>query len=233
MDPALAFVTVTMSPGAAAILAGMAVTIRDVRRTHRPSRLGLRLLLAGFSLLTLIPGTAILLLVATGQMMWPGLIGGLFFIGFGVLYLGLLRRNWAAQAGDAGHDAPALTPRVDPRAASRPFVAVAGLVALNAGVAGVVFTAPLQIACAVLLALLAVLVLRASAAQVWKRTVVLSMGLAVTLSVQFLTGPFITSSDAGLRFVALFAGLAVPVTIVLIPFLRRIRTALGGRRADD
>ena len=116
---------------------------------------------------------------------------------------------------------------VDPRGVRAIFIGAGLLSAASAILFGLLLVSPVRLLYGLVVGFAVVLLARATPRQAWPRAVALSLVLAVGIAVQFLTGPFIDSADPSIRFVALFGGLVVPATFVLIPFIPRIRSALS------
>ncbi|HEY7940993.1 MAG TPA: hypothetical protein VID25_03530 [Candidatus Limnocylindrales bacterium] len=85
------FVLLSVAPGALVALAGFAVGLREMHRTGQESQLGGRLNAVGQGLLFLVPGAGLIVLVITGDLVWPAAVGGLGGVGMGLAILLPLR----------------------------------------------------------------------------------------------------------------------------------------------
>jgi hypothetical protein len=80
-----------VAPGIALILVGNVLMFRAHEQSDRQRNA--RVILLGFTLLTLIPGVAFVVLVFLGRMQPVALIGAAAFIGFAVLRVWAIRAN--------------------------------------------------------------------------------------------------------------------------------------------
>jgi hypothetical protein len=82
-------------PGAAGIVIGGALSLSAAIRYRRTSRWGVRLSILGVGLMPLVPGLVILFGFVPGHLLWPSAIFGGTNVGFGLVFLEFLRRNWS------------------------------------------------------------------------------------------------------------------------------------------
>jgi hypothetical protein len=100
VDDAFACAIRTEIPGILCILIGAIFSFRKALARHT-SRWGIRLSALGLSLASLVPGILILVETIRGRLLWPAAIASVSAIAVGLVFLAILRQNWAPRATDS------------------------------------------------------------------------------------------------------------------------------------
>ena len=99
-DDALGLTIAALSPGVFCVLAGTSLALWASIRGRAPSRHATLLGGLGIGLMSFVPGLMIVVLVASGRLMWPAALFGVFTMAIGIAVFGAVRRVWASRTVD-------------------------------------------------------------------------------------------------------------------------------------
>jgi len=100
VDDAVVWAIRAVGPALVCVLIGAVLSLRKARY-HLTSRWGIRLSVLGIGLGFVVPGVLILVDTIRGQLMRPAAFAGIVSIWLGLVFLAILRQNWAPRATDS------------------------------------------------------------------------------------------------------------------------------------